>query len=106
MAEGWIWQQNLWPFVQTAASFVGNEPDEYDRMAIGHGLRDTDVEQERWFSYVLGNGPVLHLAFAADVGTEVLFVRADAGAEAEVKLAVSLQVFQNYRVAGAEPGTA
>lgn len=106
MIQGWIWQQNLWPFVETAASFVGVTPDDYDSEAIEHGLSHTDVEQDHWFAYSFGTSLSLRLALAQDVGTEVLFVQAEAGADASVNMNVAIQIFQNYRVASDKLDTA
>lgn len=98
MIAGWIYEQNFWPFVEMAASFVGVNPDEYDREAIEHGLGDTDAEREQWFAYFFGSGPGISVEFAVDRGTEVLFVRAEAVADVSIKLSVILDVFRSYRV--------
>ncbi len=98
MVEGWILEQNSWPFIETAASFVDVTPDEHDKQAIEHGLSNTDFEQDHWFDYSFGSSPALSVSLALDVGTEVLFVRADADEDVTVKLGVIIDVFSNYRV--------
>jgi hypothetical protein len=96
MIHCWIWEQNLWPCLETIASFVNSTPDEYDREAIIHGLSDMDVEQDNWFDYSFGDG--LMVEFARDIGTEILFVRVKTEATIQYRVSVALAIFQNYRL--------
>jgi hypothetical protein len=53
--EGWIFAENLRPFVEVLASLAGYAlyDEQYDWVAIEDGLKDTDADEEKWYTYPL-----------------------------------------------------
>ncbi|MEQ9319867.1 MAG: hypothetical protein RIF41_11960 [Polyangiaceae bacterium] len=58
------------------AGFIGATFDEDDLGAIDAGIRDTNVEDDRWFDYAFGASPALDIKVALDPGSSVVFVHA------------------------------
>ena len=48
--QGWIFEENLQPFVELLAFLAGYRlyDEEYDWVAIEYGVKDTDVDEEKW----------------------------------------------------------
>lgn len=77
--EGWIYEQNLLPCLQIAASETGTKFDGDDWDAIRSGLQGTSDIDDRWFDYLLSGANVnLDLSCALDDGdrsTGIIHIR-------------------------------
>lgn len=86
IVEGWIWSENVQPFLALMARYVGYSFDDSDWQAVELGLEATDDEHpDRWYSYPLVGSDHridVHLAKAVD-GNEVT-VRVTGTSDAEV----------------------
>ncbi|MFE1989591.1 hypothetical protein [Streptomyces mirabilis] len=72
--EGWIWHENVQPFLALLARYAGYDFDDTDWQAVELGLEATDDEHlDRWYSYPLVGSDhrvEVHLANAVE-GDEV-----------------------------------
>ncbi|MFF9105675.1 hypothetical protein ACF1AU_34555 [Streptomyces rubrogriseus] len=72
--EGWVWSENVLPFLALLAGYAGYNFDGTDWQAVELGLEATDDEHpDRWYSYPLlglNHHLEVHLAQAVD-GNEV-----------------------------------
>ncbi|MFE4695823.1 hypothetical protein ACFRIC_01915 [Streptomyces sp. NPDC056738] len=76
---GWIWNENVQPFLTLLAQYAGYDFDETDWQTVELGLEVTDDEHpDRWYSYTLF-GSAHHL--------EVHLANAVGGAEVSVRVA-------------------
>ncbi len=98
MVAGWIWQDNLEPFLTAISWVVSYSIDDEDWQAIKTGLLETDGDLLRWCSYEFVG--IHHLIFrlAVDHGTEVMQVQLDALAELESQLQLAISVFQHFHL--------
>lgn len=98
MVEGWINEENLRPFLDTAFDFIDYVFDEADWQAVEYGIQETEVEQDKWFTYEMPVGPGLSVAVAHDDDNNsgVLFIQATSTPEVELKVAVIVGLMQNY----------
>jgi hypothetical protein len=50
--DGWIFAENLQPFVQPLAFLTGYTlyDEEYDWVAIEHSIKETDVYEGKWYT--------------------------------------------------------
>lgn len=93
---GWIIEYNLKPFVETLSGFVGYRFDDWDRDAIRFGIKDTDVEADRWYEYgPIGERPV-KLRIARDPGSIVVFVQVEADKDLEEKATIAAAIMCDY----------
>jgi hypothetical protein len=85
---GWIWSQNLLPFLQLLSHYAGYAFDGTDWVTVEAGVEDTDDERpDGWYSYPLvGTRAELEVTLAHAVGTDVLMVRVTGAADAELRL--------------------
>jgi len=58
---GWIWTDNLRPFLELASTLVGYSFDDSDWTAVSAGVPGTDSEDGPWFDYPIGPS-LLHVA--------------------------------------------
>jgi hypothetical protein len=73
---GWIPESNLRAFVELVARVAGDATfDDLDVDAITWGVRDTDSDHDRWFSYPFRGQYSLRLALAQPPGSAILDVR-------------------------------
>ncbi|MGW0436383.1 hypothetical protein ACWDV4_28020 [Micromonospora sp. NPDC003197] len=74
--DSWILTANVRPLVESLASLVGYETDDWDWDAIEAGLRDTDAEDPRgWYEYPLIGTTTIRLELANDPGSSVTTVQ-------------------------------
>lgn len=76
-AEGWIWNENVQPFLALLARYAGYDFDDTDWQAVELGLEATDDEHpDRWYSYPLvGSDHHVKVHLAHAVGGEEVSVR-------------------------------
>ncbi|MFH9090574.1 hypothetical protein ACH4LD_40620 [Streptomyces sp. NPDC017676] len=75
--EGWIWNENVQPFLALLARYAGYDFDDADWQAVELGLEATDDEHpDRWYSYPLvGSDHRLEVQLAQAVGGSEVSVR-------------------------------
>jgi hypothetical protein len=104
--EGWIFAENLQPFVELLAFLAGYRlyDVEYDWVAIEHGIKETDVDAGKWCTYAFAGTQPLTLHVAQDEGSNVVHVRVTSEAAITADLAAQLEllvmVCQDYTIAG------
>jgi len=77
-----LFEGNLQPFLTALGWLVGGRLDADDFEAVSWGLRDTDREEGRWFSYDFGGEVRTPFAVALDeAGASIVWVRAELSAE-------------------------
>ncbi|WP_256097945.1 hypothetical protein [Streptomyces sp. MnatMP-M17] len=85
---GWIWNENVQPFLFLLAHYVGYDFDGTDWQAVELGLEATDDEHlDRWYSYPfvgLNHHVDVHLAKA--VGGDEVSVRVTGTSDPELLL--------------------
>jgi hypothetical protein len=98
MFSGWIIDQNLKPFLEILSAFVQYDFDNSDWDAVSLGIQETDSERGVWLDYPLSGDTTIKLRLARDVGTSVIFVRVETGADMWPKVATAIEILQSYRV--------
>ncbi|MEU5485728.1 hypothetical protein [Streptomyces mirabilis] len=75
--EGWIWNENVQPFLALLARYAGYDFDGIDWQAVELGLEATDdAHLDRWYSYPLvGSDHHLEVHLAKAVGGDEVSVR-------------------------------
>jgi hypothetical protein len=94
--EGWILEENVRAFFETAAELVGYRFDDTDWDAVAHGLTATDSETNRWFDYPLEGERAVAVSAANDPGTSVVLVRASGDDAAARALDTAAMLMQSY----------
>lgn len=107
--HGWVWRDNLFPFLQTVSGLVRYRFDEWDEDAVSTGLGESSAEADRWFEYPLEGSPRLALRLALD-GEEDRHVLVDVdlddtGDELPLQIPLLLDVFSTYRMCDRCPGS-
>jgi len=101
-SSNWIFERNLRPFVEMVARLADYSFDANDWIAVSHGVRDTDQEADRWFTYSFEGAGQLQLEAAIDPGTSVVHVRVRGGdhlaGELQAQLDLLIDVCQTYTV--------
>jgi hypothetical protein len=76
MFAGWIFEENLRPFLAALAWAFTVDFDADDWLAISHGIKATNTDREQWFKYEFnGEGGTLKFAVARDAGGGVFSIR-------------------------------
>jgi hypothetical protein len=102
---GWIFAENVQPFVELLAFLAGYTlyDKAYDWVAIEYGIKDTDEETDKWYSYSFAGTRPLVLELARNIGSSVVSVRVTSDAAITAQLAAQLDllvlVCQDYAVA-------
>jgi len=62
IAEGWICAENLRPFAKLLAFLAGYTlyDQEYDGVALEYGVKDTDVDAGKWYTYAFAGTATAH----------------------------------------------
>jgi hypothetical protein len=103
--EGWIFAENLQPFAELLAFLAGYTlyDVEYDGVALEYGVKDTDVDAGKWYTYAFAGTHPLTLHVAQDEGSNVVHVRVTSEAAITADLAAQLDllgmVCQDYIIA-------
>lgn len=98
MIARWIYEENILPWLETIANFVGYKFDEWDWNAVNFGIQNTNVEEEKWYEYQLIGNQIADVKIAIDVGASVMFVQLQSEKSVEEKAQVATEIFQNYLV--------
>ena len=100
----WILAENLQPFVELLAFLAGYTlyDEGYDWVAIEYGVKDTDVDEDKWCTYTFAGKHPLTLHVARDGGASIVSVRvtseADITADLAAQLDLLVMVCQDYTV--------
>ncbi len=103
--EGWIFAENLQPFAELLAFLAGYRlyDVEYDWVAIEYGVKDTDVDAGKWYTYAFAGTQPLTLHIAQDEGSNVVHVRVTSEAAITADLAAQfdllVMICQDYTIA-------
>jgi len=103
--EGWIFAENLRPFAKLLAFRAGYTlyDQEYAGVALEYGVKDTDVDAGKWYTYAFAGTQPLTLHVAQDEGSSVVHVRVTSEAAITADLAAQLDllvmVCQDYIIA-------
>lgn len=86
--EGWIWNENVQPFMALLARYAGYDFDGSDWQAVELGLEATDDEHpDRWYSYPLvGSDHHFEVHLAQAVGGNEVSVRVAGTSNSELLL--------------------
>ncbi|MFA1541375.1 hypothetical protein [Actinomadura monticuli] len=95
--HGWIWRANLLPFVETIADLVRCRLDESGLTA---GLKGSDAEDDRWFTFVLDGQPRVEMHFAGGDDRVLVDVELDGTDQSfEIRAALLLNICSTYHLA-------
>jgi hypothetical protein len=96
VAANWIYERNTRPLLEILAVEAGYGFDDDDWLAVQCGLKDTDVEAEKWFEYpLLGRNRII-VSLARDPGAGAVFVRIDSHEAREPEFGLVLSILQHY----------
>jgi hypothetical protein len=104
--DTWIFEENLQPFVELLAFLAGYTlyDAEYDGVAIEYGIKATDKDEGKWYTYALAGTRALERHLARNSGSSVVSVRVTSDAAITAELAAQLDllamVCQLYTLAG------
>ena len=100
MNVGWIWTDNLRPFLEALSGEIGYAFDDADWTAIEFGLAGTDSEQGPWFDYPVG---ALFVSIAFELGAdEMISIRINGDTTAtETKIDWLADFLRSYQVKSA-----
>ena len=73
----WILPENLPLFLARMYTFIGYNFEEWDWDAIRFGIRDTNIQQGRWYKYSLSAKPPVELSFAGAEDAKRLHVKVE-----------------------------
>ena len=97
MPLGWIWTENLRPFLVLLARLVGSDFDESDWTACEVGVVWTDSEADRWFDYPVG--PTLVYLALEPGAPEMITIRVDQLPEqVRERLEWTVDIVRDYQV--------
>lgn|GEM_PF-7041426 len=71
----WIPEENLLPFLLLLSRLVAYDFDPVDWKAIQHGIHDTSVDGNTWFSYILPGNFDIDLRLAIEDGAGLVSFR-------------------------------
>lgn len=98
IGNAWIHSGNLTPFLRFVADRAKYELSEDEVEAIEFGVRSTDQEADRWFTYEFAGANSVNLWFAIDPGTSVTFWRAECPREMQSAIEAAAELMQQYRL--------
>lgn len=87
MEQDWIFEDNLFLWLEIVASFCGYPFEPGDCDAFEFGIRNTDVAQNSWFDYDSGSFSI-KLQVARDPGSSI-FVKVLCSSELKPKVATA-----------------
>ncbi len=96
--NNWVLDKNALPLLMVIAHLVNYELDHWDHDALEHGLEATDAEAEQWLHYPIGRAPTVDVRLARDPGTAVIHVSIDARAELRDRIALAIQIGQQFEL--------
>lgn len=99
MQQDWIFEDNLFLWLEIVASFCRHSFDSGDQEAFEFGIENTDAEQNYWFDYEFSGSCSINLRVACDPGSSVIFVEVGCSSELELRIATAIQIAQEYRLA-------
>lgn len=101
---GWIFRENLKPFVALLAQIAGYDlyDEDSDWVAIKYGIKNTNVDADQWHTHLLAGAQPLTLELALNPGSRVVsvYVRSATPVAPEVaaQLDLLIDICQLYEV--------
>src|SRR5215213_8388696 len=97
---GTFQDDNLRPFLEIVAAFVGYAFDEDDWTAIRFGVRDTVGERGLWYDYSLPGSHSAHVkvAYDEDPGTGVIMFRVDVPPALVPKMEAARDIVERFKL--------
>ena len=96
IGNDWFFRDNLAPFLRFAAGRAKYDLLPEEVQAVELGIRETDQERDRWYDYQLAGANTVRLSFAIDLGSSVVFWRAECPAEMRDAIEVAANLMQEY----------
>jgi hypothetical protein len=103
--HGWVWRENLVPFLTMTADLARYELDQSDVDAVMAGVSQSSAEEddEHWFTHAFGSDPHVQLGFAQSRDGDEVLIDAEFDERGERfadRVALLMDVFSRYRVTG------
>lgn len=98
MSADWIFDDNLKAFL-TVLSWEAKydaDPDEFSIIELG--VRETDAEAHRWYSYEFTGRDRIAFSLAVDPGASVVHVRFEAPAIIVPRIEATIAIFAHFIV--------
>ncbi len=92
----WIPESNLLLFLERVSARIGYRFEDWDWDAIRFGIRDTDLNQDRWYAYELSGTPPIAFAFARTEEAGRLRVNVAAEERMAVRIDALARIMQCY----------
>ena len=98
-ASGWIFEENLRPFLEVLSRFVGYSLDEDDWTAISHGVKDTFAEKGLWYDYSFLGACTAYLKVAHDEpGTGAIVLQVNVPQALRPKVEATIEIMQHFHL--------
>jgi hypothetical protein len=101
--RGWIFEDNVWPFLEILAGLAKYDYDWWDRDAIDAGLAETDADAGNWFEYRFEGAFPLRFEIANDRGSTVVALRIDAPDDLAPRIEMAISIAQEFYLESMNP---
>ncbi len=98
MIAAWVFLDNLRPFLTALGWIVGYEHGPDELTAIEYGLRDTEMEADRWYAVEFAGHRCITLSLALDPGSSVVNLRVEVPAELEPQVQLAIDIFAYFHL--------
>jgi|WetSurSiteA1Bulk_404760.scaffolds.fasta_scaffold10042_5 hypothetical protein len=95
MFKNWVYEYQLFSFLELLAQFSEYGFCDLDYDAITFGIEETDYENDRWFDYAFEGKTLAEFRLSRDIGSSVICFELKTSVEVESKAKVALDVL-NY----------
>ena len=97
--SGWIYEENLRPFLEALSWFVGYSSNEDDWVAISHGVKNTFAEKGLWYDYSFVGTCTAHFKVAHDEpGTGIIVLQVNVPQPLNPKLEAAIEIMQHFNL--------
>lgn len=98
MITNWVWKDNIWVVLSEIAQLISYDFDDSDQIAIEFGFKDTDSEDDRWFTYEFQGTGVLKFQVADEIGTDTCILKIESPKDFEQLIEYILRLAQSYKI--------
>ncbi len=95
---GWLYCENIAPFLYLISNWVGSEFTARDSAALDLGLQDSNADHGRWFATELTGKTTVSVRLAQQDHGEKISYEIDLSLELSERLDTSLEILQAYRL--------